>query len=52
MTEDYLSYYNLETYLFNTVHARFHKEQKLDSFDLFSSLSGRQIDPSQSWPAD
>jgi len=38
MTEDYLSYYNLETYLFNTIHARFHKEQKLDSFDLFSII--------------
>jgi hypothetical protein len=38
MTEDYLSYYDLETYLFNTIHARFHKEQKLDSFDLFSII--------------
>ena len=38
MTDDYLAYYDLETYLFKTVHYRFHKEQKLDAFDLFSII--------------
>jgi len=38
MTEDFLSYYNLETYLFDAVRERFHKEKKLDAFDLFSII--------------
>jgi hypothetical protein len=36
MTNDYLKYYDLEKYLFEDVRQRFHKEGKLDAFDLFS----------------
>jgi hypothetical protein len=36
MTHDYLKYYDLETYLFEDVRQRFHKEGKLGAFDLFS----------------
>ncbi len=35
---DYFLYYDLETYLFDTVHRRFHQEKKLDAFDLFSII--------------
>ncbi|HVT19328.1 MAG TPA: hypothetical protein VHQ90_24505 [Thermoanaerobaculia bacterium] len=38
MTEDYLCYYHLETYLFEDVHRRFHEHGKLDAFDLFSII--------------
>jgi len=38
MTEDFLSYYNLEAYLFSAVRERFHREGKLDAFDLFSII--------------
>ena len=38
MTKNYLRYYDLETYLFDDVHQRFHKEGKLDAFDLFSII--------------
>ncbi|HMD21885.1 MAG TPA: hypothetical protein VKH40_16285 [Alloacidobacterium sp.] len=38
MTEDYLRYYDLETYLFEDVHKRFHEKQRLDAFDLFSII--------------
>lgn len=38
MTEDYLSYYNLESYLFDDVRQRFYRDGKLDAFDLFSII--------------
>jgi len=39
MTDDYLQYYDLESYLFGTVRQRFHKEKgKLNAFDLFSII--------------
>jgi hypothetical protein len=38
MTDDYLRYYNLEVYLFEDVHRRFHSQGKLDAFDLFSII--------------
>ena len=38
MTEDYLLYYDLESYLFDAIGPRFHKEGKLDAFDLFSII--------------
>jgi hypothetical protein len=38
MTDDYLRYYHLETYLFEDVHQRFHANRKLDAFDLFSII--------------
>lgn len=38
MTEDYLRYYDLETYLFEDVCNKFHKNQRLDAFDLFSII--------------
>jgi hypothetical protein len=38
MTNDYLRYYNLEHYVFEDVHQRFHREGKLDAFDLFSII--------------
>ncbi len=38
MTRDYLRYYDLETYLFEDVHRRFHSEKSLDAFDLFSII--------------
>jgi hypothetical protein len=38
MTNDYLRYYDLEAYLFEDVRQRFHKEGKLDAFDLFSII--------------
>jgi hypothetical protein len=38
MTNDYLKYYDLETYLFEDVRQRFHKQGKLDAFDLFSII--------------
>ena len=38
MTDDYLLYYDLESYLFNTACQRFHREKKLDAFDLFSII--------------
>lgn len=38
MTDDYLRYYNIEAYLFEDVRQRFHREGKLDAFDLFSIL--------------
>src|SRR5208337_4495232 len=38
MTKNYLRYYDLETYLFEDVHQRFHKEGKLDAFDLLSII--------------
>ncbi len=38
MTEDYLCYYDLENYLFEDVHKRFHENKKLDAFDLFSII--------------
>jgi hypothetical protein len=38
MTKNYLRYYNLETYLFDDVSQRFHKDGKLDAFDLFSII--------------
>jgi hypothetical protein len=38
MTEDFLSYYNLEDFLFGAVRNRFHKQRKLDAFDLFSII--------------
>jgi hypothetical protein len=33
---DFLGYYNLESYLFNTVRQRFHDEGHLSAFDFFS----------------
>lgn len=36
MTDGDLQYYDLESYLFATVHERFHREGKLDAFDLMS----------------
>ena len=33
---DYLKYYNLEQYLFEDVHQRFHSEHSLGAFDFFS----------------
>lgn len=33
---DYLKYYNLEAYIFEDVHQRFHAEHSLGAFDLFS----------------
>jgi hypothetical protein len=38
MTKNYLRYYDLKTYLFEDVRQRFHKEKKLDAFDLFSII--------------
>lgn len=38
MTDDYLRYYDLEKYLFEDIHRRFHSEGKLDAFDLFSII--------------
>ena len=38
MTNDYLQYYDLESYLFDTVSQRFHKEGRLNAFDLFSII--------------
>ena len=38
MTEDYLRYYHLETYLFEDVREHFHRDGKLDAFDLFSII--------------
>jgi hypothetical protein len=38
MTKNYLRYYDLKTYLFEDVRRRFHKEKKLDAFDLFSII--------------
>jgi hypothetical protein len=38
VTEDYLLYYDVEKYLFEVVHRRFHKNRKLDAFDLFSII--------------
>lgn len=38
MTDNYLRYYNLEAYLFEDVHRRFHNEGKLDAFELFSII--------------
>lgn len=38
MTDDYLRYYDLEAYLFQDVHDRFHREGRLDAFDLFSII--------------
>lgn len=36
MTDDFLRYYDLETFLFVDVAQRFHQDGKLDAFDLFS----------------
>jgi len=33
---DYLEYYDLERYLFENVHQRFHLEHSLGAFDFFS----------------
>lgn len=38
MTEDYLKYYDLETYLFEDVKAKFQQSGQLDAFDLFSII--------------
>jgi hypothetical protein len=38
MTDDYLLYYDSETYLFTTVRERFRQAGKLDAFDLFSII--------------
>lgn len=38
MTEDFLGFYHLESYLFATVQARFHRDGKLDAFDFFSII--------------
>jgi len=38
VTDDYLSYYDLEKYLFEEVNAKFHRDKKLDAFDLFSII--------------
>jgi hypothetical protein len=38
MTDDFLRYYDLETYLFEDVARRFQKDGKLDAFDLFSII--------------
>jgi len=38
MTKDYLRYYDLESYLLDEVHQRFHREGKLDAFDFFSII--------------
>ena len=38
MTENYLRYYDLETYLFEDVRQRFLKERRLDAFDLLSII--------------
>ena len=35
MENDYLQYYDLEKYLFTTVHDRFHKQGSLGCFDFF-----------------
>ena len=36
--DDYLKYYDLERYLFEDVHRRFHHEQSLGAFDFFSII--------------
>ena len=38
MTDDYLRYYHLETYLFEDVRAHFFRDRKLNAFDLFSII--------------
>jgi hypothetical protein len=38
MTNDYLKYYDLEAYLFEDVRRRFHKNGRIDAFDLFSII--------------
>lgn len=38
VTDDYLGYYDLESYLFETVRKRFHSTGKIDAFDLFSII--------------
>ena len=38
MTSDYLRYYDLESYLFEEVHPRFHREGKLGAFDFFTII--------------
>ncbi len=35
MTENFIEYYGLENYLFNTVHKRFHEQGFLNAFDFF-----------------
>ena len=36
MALDYLRYYDLERYLFEDVHRRFHEEGSIGAFDFFS----------------
>jgi len=36
MVHDFIRYYDLETYLFEDVYQKFHRERKLDAFDLMS----------------
>jgi hypothetical protein len=38
MTDDFLRYYDLETYLFVDVASKFNEHGKLDAFDLFSII--------------
>src|SRR6266700_3454276 len=38
LMDDYLKYYDLERYLFEDVHRRFHHEQSLGAFDFFSII--------------
>jgi hypothetical protein len=38
MPVDYVRYYDLETYLFEDVHRRFHQDKCLNAFDLFSII--------------
>jgi hypothetical protein len=38
MTDDFLRYYDLETYLFVDVAGKFKEYDKLDAFDLFSII--------------
>jgi hypothetical protein len=38
MTDSFLRYYDLETYLFEDVARRFQEDRKLDAFDLFSII--------------
>lgn len=38
MTDDFLRYYELETYLFEDVASKFKERGKLDAFDLFSII--------------
>ena len=36
MTFDFLRYYDLETYLFDDVHDRFHRQGSLSAFNFFA----------------